>query len=173
MKKTKMELGKEYGFAGYKWVPVEINEDRQVAVMQSFGVTAGPWPGYSMEKFGDGNYYGKDIVRQDISEYDDKTINLAEQIKPIAIASSTGLYLPSYKNIEDNSVWKAALAKAADNYSSFGAFDSYVWLDFVNRSSSAWCVSQNGNVGDYYQSISFIVAPFFTLDLSKVEVKEG
>ena len=48
MKNTNIELGKEYNFAGYRWVPVRINEENQVAIMQSLGVTAGLWPGYSI-----------------------------------------------------------------------------------------------------------------------------
>ena len=49
-----LEAGETYQFAGYRWVPVEINENCHVAVMQSLGVTAGPWPGFSMENLGDG-----------------------------------------------------------------------------------------------------------------------
>ena len=59
--KRTIELGKEYLFAGYRWVPVEINRNCQVAVMQSLGVTAGPWPGFSMENLGDGNHYTHNI----------------------------------------------------------------------------------------------------------------
>lgn len=58
--KQSIELGKEYLFAGYRWVPVEINENCQVAVMQSLGVTAGPWPGFSMENLDDMNNESED-----------------------------------------------------------------------------------------------------------------
>ena len=83
--KRTIELGKEYLFEGYRWVPVEINEICHVAVMQSLGVTAGPWPGFSMENLGDGNYYPHNIDEYDISRYDDKTYALMKQIKPVSL----------------------------------------------------------------------------------------
>lgn len=75
-----LEAGETYQFAGYRWVPVEINENCHVAVMQSLGVTAGPWPGFSMENLGDGKHYAHNIDEYDISRYDDKTYALMKQL---------------------------------------------------------------------------------------------
>lgn len=167
--KRTIELGKEYLFAGYRWVPVEINRNCQVAVMQSLGVTAGPWPGFSMENLGDGNHYTHNIDEYDISKYDDKTYALMKQIKPVSLID--GLYLPSFEDINGNQLWKDALARAASRYSSFGASYSYAWTGTYNGYSHVvWIVSSNGGTYGNYQSCSFVVAPVFNLDLSKVEI---
>ena len=171
MKKTQIELGKEYNFAGYRWVPVRINEEDQVAVMQSLGVTAGPWPGFSMGKFGNGDYYNRDITRRNISDYDDKTRVLMEQIRPI-VSGDVGLYLPSYDNIKTNSVQRDALAKAAANYRSFSASNHCAWTGTYYGGGYAWVVNSSGNVDYGNQSVSFVVPAAFDLDLSKVEIEE-
>lgn len=35
-----IDFGKEYNFAGYKWIPIKIDKKRNIAVIQSLGVTA-------------------------------------------------------------------------------------------------------------------------------------
>lgn len=180
MESEKMKTGKEYSFAGYRWIPIEIDENKQIAVMQSLGVTSGPWPGFSMEKFGDDNYYDRHIAGADISSYNEATEKLMEQIKSVVIdtLSGRGLYLASYKNIDSvedvhtNNVWKTALAKAAANFSLFGAPVNDVWLGTVYGSSNAWYVYQYGGMyNNYYQDSTFVVAPAFNLDLTKIEIK--
>lgn len=167
--KQSIELGKEYLFAGYRWVPVEINENCHVAVMQSLGVTAGPWPGFSMENLGDGKHYAHNIDEYDISRYDDKTYALMKQIKPVSLID--GLYLPSFEDINDNQLWKDALARAASRYSSFAASYSYAWTGTHNSyCNGAWVVNSNGNTYNDYQNNSYVVPVAFNLDLSKVEI---
>ena len=167
--KRTIELGKEYLFAGYRWVPVEINEICHVAVMQSLGVTAGPWPGFSMENLGDGNYYPHNIDEYDISRYDDKTYALMKQIKPVSLID--GLYLPSFEDINDNQLWKDVLARAASHGSSFGASNNYAWTGtYYGYSSYAWIVNSNGGTTSYNQSNSYVVPVAFNLNLSKVKV---
>ena len=139
--------------------------------MQSLGVTAGPWPGFSMGKFGNGDYYNRDITRRNISDYDEKTRALMEQIRPIVFGNA-GLYLPSYKNIMDNYRWKNALAKAAANYRSFGASYGYAWTGTCNGSCGAWIVYSYGNTYSSNQNYSYVVPAAFDLDLSKVEIEE-
>ena len=164
-----LEAGETYQFAGYRWVPVEINENCHVAVMQSLGVTAGPWPGFSMENLGDGKHYAHNIDEYDISRYDDKTYALMKQIKPVSFID--GLYLPGFEDINDNQLWKDALARAASSYSSFGASYSYAWTGTHNSyCNGAWVVDSNGNTYNDYQNNSYVVPPAFNLDLSKVEV---
>lgn len=169
--KQSIELGKEYLFAGYRWVPVKINENWHAAVMQSLGVTAGPWPGFSMENLGDGNHYTHNIDEYDISRYDDKTYALMEQIKPVSLID--GLYLPGLEDINDNQLWKDALARAASRYSSFGASYSYAWTGTHNGySNGAWIVGSDGITYDGGQSYSYVVPVAFNLDLSKVEIRD-
>ena len=167
---NKIELGKEYNFAGYRWVPVRINEENQVAIMQSLGVTAGLWPGYSMSQFGNGYYCSQNISSRDISDYDEKTRVLMEQIRPI-VSGDAGLYLPSYDSIKTNSVWRNALAKAAANYRSFGASYHYAWTGTCSG-YYAYYVNLGGSVNCGNQSNSFVVPAVFDLDLSKVEIEE-
>lgn len=167
---NKLELGKTYNFVGYRWVPVRINEEDQVAIMQSLGVTSGPWPGYSMSQFGNGYYCSQNISSIDISDYDEKTRALMEQIRPI-VSGDTGLYLPSYKNIMDNSVWRDALAKAAANYRSFGASSNYAWTGTFYGNYGAWVVCSNGSTVNYDQNDSYVIPVAFNLDLSKIEIK--
>ena len=171
MKKTQIELGKEYNFAGYRWVPVHINEEDQVAVMQSLGVTAGPWPGFSMGKFGNGDYYNRDITRRNISDYDSKTRVLMEQIRPI-VFGDVGLYLSSYDSIKTNSVWRDALTKAAANYCSFGASSNCAWTGTYGGNNHAWVVNSYGSTPNSFQNSSCVVPAAFNLDLSKVEIEE-
>lgn len=164
-----LEAGETYQFAGYRWVPVEINENCHVAVMQSLGVTAGPWPGFSMENLGDGKHYAHNIDEYDISRYDDKTYALMKQIKPVSFID--GLYLPGFEDINDNQLWKDALARAASRYSSFGASYSYAWTGTHNSyCNGAWVVDSNGNTYNDYQNNSYVVPAAFNLDLSKVKV---
>lgn len=170
--KQSIELGKEYLFAGYRWVPVEINRNCQVAVMQSLGVTAGPWPGFSMENLGDGNHYTHNIDEYDISKYDDKTYALMKQIKPVSLID--GLYLPGFEDINGNQLWKDALARAASHYSLFGASYGCAWTGTCNgHRSNASIVSSDGRAYYSDQTPSCIIAPTFNLDLSKVEIRDN
>lgn len=168
MENKKIELGKEYRFAGYRWVPVEINENCQVVVMQSLGVTAGPWPGFSMENLGDGKHYAHNIDEYDISRYDDKTYALMKQIKPVSLID--GLYLPSFEDINDNQIWKDALARAASHGGSFGASSNCAWTGTCSGDYDAWFVYSDGNTYGGYQGGSFVVPAAFNLDLSKIEI---
>lgn len=179
MESAKIETGKEYSFAGYRWIPIEVHENKQIAVMQSLGVTAGPWPGYSMPQFGNGDFYDKDIVGEDISSYNEVTEKLMEQIRTVAVdtVSGCGLYLASYENIDSvedvhiNSVWKTALTKATANYRSFGASSNCAWTGTCGGHNSAWFVYSNGSTDNYNQNNSYVVPAAFNLDLSKVEIE--
>ncbi len=65
-------------------------------MIQSHGVTHGKWPGFKMEKFGNGNYYADSIDGQDISAYDNKMQALYDAIKDAEDSSASygkGLYL--------------------------------------------------------------------------------
>lgn len=187
MKKTNSEKtyatlkpGKTYKFAGYSWTACEVNNDRHVAVIQSHGITHGMWPGFVIPKFGNGNYYGRSIDGQDISDYDEKMSALYNAIKDVEDKSASygkGLYLVSKEKAGftewcepgSGDYWQA-LKKAARNASSFGCPSYCAWLGAVGGSDGAWYVSSNGNVYNYYQDSDCVVAPAYNLDLSKVEV---
>ena len=176
-----LESGKTYKFAGYSWTACEVNNDRHVAVIQSHGITHGMWPGFVIPKFGNGNYYGRSIDGQDISDYDEKMSALYNAIKDVEDKSASygkGLYLVSKEKAGytdwcepgSDDYWQA-LKKAAGNASSFGCPFNYAWLGTVYGSNYAWCVYSRGNVcGSSGQGNDLVVAPAFNLDLSKVEV---
>ena len=176
-----IELGKTYKFAGYDWTVSEVDNKRHVAVIQSHGITHGMWPGFVIPKFGNGNYYGRSIDGQDISDYDEKMSALYNAIKDVEDKSASygkGLYLVSKEKAGftewcepgSGDYWQA-LKKAVGNASSFGCPGSCAWLGTVGGGNNAWCVYSGGyvyNGGD--QNYDFVVAPAFNLDLSKVEV---
>lgn len=175
-----VELGKTYQFAGYKWTACELINKGKTLVIQSHGVTHGKWPGFKMEKFGNGDYYADSIDRQDISAYDRKLKELYNAIKDVEDKSASygkGLYLISEEKVGftelghpgSGNYWQA-LKAAAENARSFGSPDNYAWLGTVYGSGGAWYVNSNG--GDSYndQSDDYVVAPVFNLDLSKVEI---
>ena len=174
-----VELGKTYQFAGYKWTACELINKGKTLVIQSHGVTHGKWPGFKMEKFGNGNYYADSIDGQDISAYDNKMQALYDAIEDVEDTSASygkGLYLISEEEVGftelghpgSGNYWQA-LKAAAENARSFWA--AYcAWLGTVDD-SSAWCIHLNGNVYCCSnQTNGFVVAPAFNLDLSKVEI---
>ena len=179
-----LEVGETYKFANYKWAVCELVNGGKTAVLQSHGVTHGPWPGFKMLKFGGNvdNFYAADIDGDDISAYDDKMHALYDGIKDVEDKSASygkGLYLISKEKagftkcgeLGSGYYWQA-LKKAAENARSFGAPDNYAWLGTVYGGNYAWYVYSYGNV--YYGSVQnndFVVAPAFNLDLSKVEIK--
>lgn len=178
-----LELGKTYNFMGYKWTACELINNGKTLVIQSHGVTYGEWPGYKMSQFGNGNYYANSIDGQDISDYDDKMRALYDSIKDVEDISSSygkGLYLVSIEKVgfkewsmPGSGYYWTALREAVANYSSFGAPLGEVWFGTIDDSNYAFCV----NLGDfcYFNSnnqwSSYMVAPTFNLDLSKVEIE--
>lgn len=165
--------GETYSFGGYNWVAVE-NKDRYT-VLQSTGVTAGGWPGYTMSKFGNHVGYASNIDGQDISEYDAKTTSLYNNIKSAEYTRAeygTGLYLVSSAMADsayNNGCYNRALTTAANNNSLFGV-DAIAWLGTGYGNEHALMIS--GNIVSYnYQSYNFVVAPAFNLNTSKVNLE--
>lgn len=173
----KLTEGSTYSMGGYQWVCAEVNGVQ--AVMQSAGVTGGSWPGYKMAKFGNGSNYTSNIDGQDISEYDDKTTALYNNIKSAEYTGAsygTGLFLVSNEkagtttnNTKGSGNYCTALKTAAANRSSSGASYNYAWLGTVNGSGSAWRVDSGGYVNySNSQNSSYVLAPAFNLDTSKI-----
>ena len=105
----KIELGKEYRFAGYDWIAVLCDNCNGV-ILQSLGITSGPWPGYKMEEYGNSQYYNSDI--SSINDYDEKTRELYGKIKGVEkkySAREEGLYFPAGYVAGTNKVWRKAL----------------------------------------------------------------
>lgn len=179
-----LDMEKNYKLAGYIWSFVKV--DKNHAVIQSHGVTAGPWPGFKMLKFGGkvDDFYATDIDGEDISAYDDKMLALYDALKDVEDKSASygkGLYLVSREKAGftewgepgSGNYWQI-LKEAAEDAQSFGSPNHCAWLGTVDGGGNAWCVYSGGNVysdsdqdnGDY------VVAPAFNLDLSKVEIVE-
>lgn len=177
-----LDMEKNYKLAGYIWSFVKV--DKNHAVIQPHWVTAGPWPGFKMLKFGGkvDDFYATDIDGEDISAYDDKMLALYDALKDVEDKSASygkGLYLVSKEKAGftewgepgSGNYWQI-LKEAAEDAQSFGSPDYYAWLGTVSGSSYAWCVNSNGNVYSYggQDNGDYVVAPAFNLDLSKVEV---
>lgn len=186
-----LTAGTTYTFGGKSWIAAEVGSG--YAVLQSTGLTGGAWPGYAMSGTltnaagstitltGANSYYTGNIDGYDISKYNSTTQSLYNSIKAAEYTSATygkGLYLVSNAkcnqttagNQGSGNYW-TALKSAAANYSSFGASNYYAWLGTVYGSNNAWYVSSSGDVfsGDN-QYYSYVLAPAFNLDLSKVRL---
>ena len=183
-----LTAGTTYNFGGYSWVAAEVNSN--YAVLQSTGVTSGAWPGYVMTgptspssgSWGNANTaYAGNIDGLNISGYNSTMSTLYNNIKAAEYTSASygkGLFLVSNSKAgqttsgqQGSGNYWSALKTAAGRYSSLGATYASAWLGTVSGSVSAWYVNSNGNVYgnyNYSQSFSFVVAPAFNLDLSKV-----
>ncbi|MGN0414861.1 MAG: hypothetical protein ACI4FX_05165 [Agathobacter sp.] len=178
--RVELVAGQTYTLGGYSWVAAEVKNN--YAVLQSTGVTAGYWPGYTMAQFGNGSFYASYIDGQDISGYDDKTTTLYNSIQSAEYSGAdygTGLYLVSNamagtteSGEKGSGNYWTALKTAAVNKSSFGASHSYSWLGTVYSSTGAQAVDSHGGVCNHaYQDVLFVVAPAFNLDTSKVTLE--
>lgn len=178
-----LELGKTYNFMGYKWTACELINNGKTLVIQSHGVTTGPWPGFKLPQFGNGHYYGSDIDGQDISSYNDKTQKLYDAIKDFEDTSATygnGLYLISAEKAQLPTViygasgagyYCDALVSAGSEGNPNGTHCN-AWLGTLgNKENTAWFV--NGFANGYIalqDDVVKTIAPAFNLDLSKVKV---
>lgn len=128
-----------------------LSKNGNVAVMQTYGVTAGSWPGSGDLSSSYSSYWG--------------TLSSAISGVMLPTGSTTSNISPSGSY--------AILQSAADNYSSFGAANSGAWLGTPYGSGYAYYVYSSGNVYGYDTSDSYVCAPLFNLDLSKVNVSDG
>lgn len=142
----KAEKGKIYKMSDVDVICIGYTK-KGYAKMQTLGMTAGAWPG-----------------ADNISDYNDVTRRFADEWKGVI----KKFRLPTLEKAKVNKNVRTTLAKAAKNYSSFGGLYHYVWLGTCS-SSGSWCVGSNGNIYYYYgQHYSFVIAPAFNLDTSKV-----
>lgn len=178
------ELGKTYNFMGYNWTACELINNGKTLVIQSHGVTTGPWPGFKMSQFGNGHYYGSDIDGQAISSYDDKTQKLYDAIKDVEDMSATygkGLYLVSAEKVQLPTIiygasgagyYCDAIVSAGSQGNPNGTHCN-AWLGTLgNKENTAWFVNcfANGYI-TLQDEVIKTIAPAFNLDLSKVEIK--
>lgn len=178
-----LELGKTYNFMGYKWTACELINNGKTLVIQSHGVTTGPWPGFKLSQFENGHYYGSDIDGQDISSYNDKTQKLYDAIKDFEDTSATygnGLYLISAEKAQLPTViygasgagyYCDALVSAGSEGNPNGTHCN-AWLGTLgNKENTAWFV--NGFANGYIalqDDVVKTIAPAFNIDLSKVKI---
>lgn len=167
-----IDFGKEYNFTGYKWIPIKIDKERNIAVIQSLGVTAGPWPGYILPQFGNGKEYYNNIVGKNVSNYDKQMQDLYEFIKKVEATSEDGegLYLLN-QSVESLPIVMKALAKAADNKIHGSLYDC-VWLGDTFNDFALYVDANEKILYGTGQNDLFVVAPAFNLDLSKVEIRD-
>lgn len=167
-----IDFGKEYNFAGYKWIPIKIDKKRNIAVIQSLGVTAGPWPGYILPQFGNGKEYYKNIAGKNICNYNKQMQDLYEFIKKVEAESEDGegLYLLN-QSVESLPIAMKALAKAADNKINGSLYDC-VWLGDALDGFVLYVETNEEILYGTGQNDLFVVAPAFNLDLSKVEIRD-
>lgn len=173
---AELEVGKYYQLAGYEWMCAEKIDGGYV--LQSTGVTSGYWPGYKMSKWGNGNLYNSNIDGQDISDYDENSKHLYDNIKKVEKLNAiygTGLYLVSntmVSDTHDSNFYYKALKDAAGNHNLFDRCSNGAWLGTVNGSNNAWLVDLYGSVyNNYYQIGRFVIAPAFNIDSSKIHLE--
>lgn len=175
---TVFKEGTTYIFAGYKWVAAEVKEN--YTVLQSTGVTAGGWPGYTMAKFGNGANYSDHINDRDISDYDAKTTELYNNIKSVEYTEATngtGLYLVSHDmagitgtGAPGSGNYWSALTIAANNYNKLGAGYNKTWTGSFYGWGGSYAISSDGTFETNYQNLSMVIAPAFNIDTSKVTI---
>lgn len=178
-----LELGKTYNFMGYNWTACELINNGKTLVIQSHGVTTGPWPGFKMSQFENGHYYGSDIDGQDISSYDDKTQKLYDAIKDVEDTSAAygkGLYLVSAEKVQLPTIiygasgagyYCDAIVSAGSEGNPNGTHCN-AWLGTLgNKENTAWFVNcfANGYIA-LQDDVVKTIAPAFNIDLSKVVI---
>ena len=179
---AKLTTGNTYSFGGYSWVVAE--QKAGLAVLQSTGVTYGPWPGFSMEKFGKGSSYKANIDGLDISGYDSKTSSLYSRIKDAEKNASygKGLYLVSTAKLGATSEGSVASGAYRAPYLIAAKKSGYAWLGTYRKTSGgsynrdyngAYVITSYGQVyGDvskiwstpYFQNMSEAIATAFNLE---------
>ncbi len=145
-----LEIGKIYKMSGVDVVCVGFTK-KGYAIMQTIGMTSGRWPGEG-----------------DISDYNDVTRKFTSEWEGVI----KKFKLPTKEQIKKNEEIRTALTKAACNYNSFGAGGYGAWIGTPYGSGGAYSVRSNGNVGYGGTSVSFVCAPLFNLDESKI-ILEG
>lgn len=149
---NKIEVGKAYRMSGIEVVCVGYTK-KGYAKMQTLGMTHGEWPGEG-----------------DISNYNHITRKFTNEWK----GTIKKFRLPTHEKAEMDKTTRIALSEAAGNRSSFGASSYSAWLGTVNGSNYAWCISSYGNVySDSYQDDSYVIAPSFNIDESKIIILDG
>ena len=170
--------GKTYSFGGYNWTAAEVDNVNHTAVLQSQGVTAGHWPGYTMAKFGNGSIYTSNIDGQDISEYNDTTKSLYNIIKAVENTNATygnGLYLISKDKVTSNN-YILGLKAASGNANQFNISNNITWTGTFGSYNNAYAVNISGAVvqpGQNNQTWNLVIAPSFNIDLTKVKLTDS
>lgn len=126
-----------------------LSKSGNTAVMQTYGITAGIWPGRGDLTTSYKSYFG----------------NLASAVSNLRLptGTSTSDIIPSGSY--------SVLCSAAYNYISFESTHTSAWLATLYDNLHCYTVGANGLVNgntDYRNTC--VIAPYFTLDLTKVVV---
>ena len=194
LKQAELVVGNTYKFGGYTWVVAEKSDVSGYAVLQSTGLAAGGWPGYSMSGTltnaagstitltGANTYYTGNIDGYDISNYNSTTRSFYSSIKAAEYTAATygkGLYLVSKSKAGSTSnelqqgsgYYCSALVTAGCNWGVFGAGYGASWLGTAYSRNGAWHVIASGEVyWNYGQNFNCVLAPAFNLDTYLVKV---
>ncbi len=154
-------LGNIYKMAGYEWIAIEKMDD--CIVLQSLGITSGPWPSFN-------------LVDRSINDYNEKMASLYDEIaKAEAPESNTrrcrGLYLLSKNQVANNEHAITAHKTAAANSSSFGADYCNSWLLTIRGLLDAYFISSSGVIDACGRNQLCVVAPAFNLNPSCVRLQ--
>jgi hypothetical protein len=166
-----MTLGTTYTLAGCEWMAVEKLSDTSYVILMTKGnssaVQGGAWPGYIKNSNSNSS---SSIENANIASYYAGHTTVYNTIKSAEASNGHGLYL--IPKTKASGYYLTALKTAAGNYSTFsGATGGDAWLGTVYGSDYAYFVGSNGNVVSYsYQTNTYVVAPAFNLDLSKVKI---
>lgn len=125
-----------------------LSTDGETAIMQTYGVTAGAWPSSGDLTASYTSFWG----------------SLSSAISGVKLPTGS-----SSSNINPSGSY-AVLQSAAGAYSSFGAGTNHAWLGTSRSSGYACNVRSDGNVSSVSTSYSYVCAPYFTLDLTKVKI---
>lgn len=129
------------------------------ALMQSKGLWSGSWPGSGELSSTAATYFG------DLKN----AISAVYLPQGVSVNAETVYWNGSQTNSYASTV-HSILTTAANNYSTFGAGGSYAWLGTPGGSGYAYLVGGGGGVGYNSTGGSFVCAPAFTIDTSKVSL---
>lgn len=136
-----------------------LSKSSSTAVMQTYGITAGAWPGDGDLTSSYRGYFG----------------NLASAISGVRLATGT-----TTSNITPSGSYDPIFSSAKDSYS-FNAdtTNKYSWLSGSRNISSgsvnywvAWAISSSGSVRESTTTNNHVSAPYFILNLTNIKIKK-
>lgn len=136
-----------------------LSKSSSTAVMQTYGITAGAWPGDGDLTSSYRGYFG----------------NLASAISGVRLATGT-----TTSDITPSGSYDPIFSSAKDSYSfNADSTNRYSWLSGSRNISSgsvnywvAWTISSNGRVRESTTTNNHVSAPYFTLNLTNIKIQK-